>query len=94
MNSTTIIAFDQHAATTVDGIGTTTYTYHPAGQPGAGQVASVDGPLPDDTITYTYDELGRVVTRSINGAANTVTWTYDALGRIGYDPISWTGELS
>jgi YD repeat-containing protein len=27
------------------GRGTTAYTYHPAGQPGAGQVASVDGPL-------------------------------------------------
>jgi hypothetical protein len=27
-----------------------------------------------------YDELGRVVERAINGAANTVTWTFDALG--------------
>ena len=69
-------------ATMVDGIGTTTYAYKAAGTLGAGQVASVDGPLTDDTITYPYDPLGRVVTRAINGTANTVTWTFDALGRV------------
>lgn len=69
-------------ATMVDGTGTTAYTYHPAGTLGAGQVATVDGPLTNDTIAYTYDELGRVVTRSINGAANTTTQGYDALGRV------------
>jgi YD repeat-containing protein len=68
-------------ATMVDGTGTTTYTYRTAGQTGAGQVASVDGPLPNDTMTYEYDELGRVTSRAINGAANTVTWTFDSLGR-------------
>jgi len=45
-------------------------------------VASVDGPLVNDTITYTYDELGREVTRAINGAANRTTQVYDALGRV------------
>jgi RHS repeat-associated protein len=69
-------------STMVDGTGTTTYTYHPAGGLGAGQVASVDGPLANDTITYTYDELGRVASRAINGAANTTTQMYDALGRV------------
>jgi YD repeat-containing protein len=69
-------------ATMVDGIGTTSYTYHPVGQLGAGQVAGVDGPLGADTITYGYDQLGRVTTRAINGAANTVTWAFDALGRV------------
>jgi RHS repeat-associated protein len=69
-------------ATMVDGTGTTSYTYHPAGSLGAGHVASVDGPLTDDTITYAYDELGRVVSRAINGAANTTTQVYDALGRV------------
>jgi RHS repeat-associated protein len=69
-------------ATMVDGTGTTSYAYHPAGGLGAGQVASVDGPLTDDTITYAYDELGRVVSRAINGAANTTTQVYDALGRV------------
>jgi RHS repeat-associated protein len=65
-----------------DGTGETAYTYHPAGQLGAGQVATVDGPLPDDTIGYTYDVLGRVVGRTIHGAANAVTVQYDALGRV------------
>lgn len=45
-------------------------------------MASVDGPLTDDTITYTYDQLGRVTVRAINGSANTVTWAFDALGRV------------
>ena len=66
--------------TQYDETGTTTYTYHPAGQLGAGLVASVDGPLVDDTITYVYDELGRVVSRAINGVA--AAQQYDALGRV------------
>jgi YD repeat-containing protein len=52
-----------------DGTGTTAYTYHPAGALGAGQVASVDGPLANDTIAYMYDVLGRVATRAVNGVA-------------------------
>jgi RHS repeat-associated protein len=69
-------------ATMVDGAGTTTYAYKPIGTPGATQLASIDGPLDDDTITYDYDELGRVVTRSVNGAANWTSETYDPLGRV------------
>ena len=69
-------------ATMVDGIGTTTYTYKATGTNGAGRVATIDGPLTDDTISYTYDELGRVVQRTINGSANQVDWTFDALGRV------------
>jgi RHS repeat-associated protein len=69
-------------ATMIDGTGTTTYAYHPPGVLGAGQVASIDGPLPNDTITYGYDELGRVTTRQINGVANALSVAYDALGRI------------
>ncbi len=88
-------------ATMIDGTGTTVSTYHPAGQLGAGQVASVDGPLVDDTIAYVYDELGRVVSRAINGVA--AGKAYDALGRVttetnvlgtftyGYDGV--TGRL-
>jgi RHS repeat-associated protein len=66
-------------ATMLDGTGTTTYAYHPSGELGAGQVASVDGPLNHDTITYVHDELGRVTTRAIDGVA--ATQTYDPLGR-------------
>lgn len=47
-------------ATMLDGTGTTAYTYPAAGETGAGQVASVNGPLTADTITYAYDDLGRV----------------------------------
>ena len=68
--------------TMVDGVGTTVYAYKAPGMLGAGQVATVDGPFTDDTIAYTYDQLGRVTERTINGAANTVTWTFDALGRV------------
>jgi RHS repeat-associated protein len=64
----------------VDGTGTTTYTYHPPGQLGAGQVATVDGPLPNDVITYSYDQLGRVTTRAIDSVP--LTLTYDTLGRV------------
>jgi len=65
----------------VDGTGTTTYAYHPvtSGHLGAGQVATVDGPLTDDTITYGYDEVGRATSRAINGVE--ATTTYDAIGR-------------
>jgi len=69
-------------STMVDGTGTTGYTYHPVttgGTLGAGQLATVDGPLSNDTISYTYDEVGRVLSRSINAVA--ATQTYDVLGR-------------
>ena len=51
-----------------------------AAGPGSVATATVDGPLPDDTIAYTYDVLGRVVSRAINGVA--LALTYDALGRV------------
>jgi YD repeat-containing protein len=66
-----------------DGTGTTTYSYNPiTGTPtlGAGQLASVDGPLSNDTITYQYDELGRVTNRAINSVA--MITQYDAMGRL------------
>src|SRR5262249_7860290 len=43
--------------TIVDGTGTTTYAYYPVTTPpalGATRLASVDGPLTNDTITYQY----------------------------------------
>jgi RHS repeat-associated protein len=81
---------DGRLATMTDGTGTTTYAYHPVATPpglGAGQLASVDGPLANDTIGYAYDELGRVTSRTLNGVAT--TWAYDALGRLTTltDPI-------
>ncbi|MCW5559314.1 MAG: RHS repeat protein, partial [Verrucomicrobiae bacterium] len=72
-----------------DGTGTTSYGYHLVADPpvpGAGQLASVDGPLPADTITYTYDALGRRLGTAVNAAAAS-TFAYDAAGRL-------TGETS
>lgn len=71
--------------TMTDGTGTTTYRYNGIASPpapGAGQLASIKGPLGHDKITFAYDELGRVTNRSINGAANSSTWTFDSLGRV------------
>lgn len=67
----------------IDGTGTTHYEYIPinvAPTLGAGRLASVEGPLSNDTITFTYDELGRRVTRAIDGVS--ASKTYDAGGRI------------
>lgn len=69
--------------TMTDGIGTTTYGYLPVTVPprlGAGNLTSVDGPFTNDTIAYSYDELGRLVQTSINGVS--MLDTYDALGRV------------
>src|SRR5438093_12383159 len=57
----------------------TTYPVTTGGTLGAAQLATVDGPLINDTISYSYDELGRLLGRSINGVA--ATQTYDELGR-------------
>lgn len=70
-------------ATMTDGTGTTLYRYHPitdAGNPGAGRIAAIDGPLASDTITCEYDELGRCVTTSVNGVPSTIS--LDAAGRL------------
>jgi RHS repeat-associated protein len=65
-----------------DAIGTTIYTYNPVTSSpslGAGRVASVGGPLPNSLVTYQYDELGRPISRAINGVAQAIT--YDVLNR-------------
>jgi RHS repeat-associated protein len=70
-------------ASMTDGSGTTTYAFNAISQTpalGAGQLSSVDGPLSNDAISYTYDELGRVTERSINGVS--LSTTYDALHRV------------
>jgi RHS repeat-associated protein len=72
----------------IDGIGTTTYSYNSVTAPpalGAGQLSSIDAPVANDTITFSYDQLGRVTNRSINGIANSETWTFDSLGRVNTD---------
>ncbi|PYM13244.1 MAG: hypothetical protein DME18_09465 [Verrucomicrobia bacterium] len=66
-----------------DGTGLTTFSYNPiigVSSPGAGSLATIDGPLQNDTIAYTYDQLGRVARESINGASVAASW--DAAGRL------------
>ena len=76
--------YDRVASMT-DGTGLTSYGYNPVPAPpalGSARLASVDGPLNNDTITYSYDELGRAIDRSVNGAANAASMVYDSLGRV------------
>ncbi len=63
-----------------DGTGTTVYNYRAIGSLGAGQVETMDGPLTNDTIGLAYDELGRIVSRTLDSV--TTTWSYDELGRL------------
>jgi RHS repeat-associated protein len=73
-----------------DGVGTTTYSYNPITTPpvlGAGKLVSVTGPLLNSAVTYHYDAVGRVVTRTINGVPQSTT--YDLLGR----PVAVTNAL-
>ncbi len=67
--------------TMVDGVGTNTYSYYAVnGTVGSGKLQAVDGPFANDTITYTYDKLGRVASRILNGSTNLLS--YDSLGRV------------
>jgi RHS repeat-associated protein len=73
----------QRVTAVTDGAGTTSYSYIAVtGSPvlGAGRLATMTGPLPNEALTYGYDELGRMVHRAINGVDSAVT--YDAAGRI------------
>jgi RHS repeat-associated protein len=62
-----------------DGTGTTSLAYGHTGLAGAMRLASVTGPR-GENVTYSYDELGRMVARSVDGVA--LTLGYDPLGRI------------
>ena len=68
-----------------DGTGTTSYAYNAitgSSSLGAGQLASVAGPISSSAVAYTYDALGRVLTNTVNGSANSTSFTYDSLGRV------------
>jgi RHS repeat-associated protein len=74
-------------ASMTDATGLTTYAYGtvPLSKPapaisGAGQLASIDGPLDNDTITFSYDEWARNIGSSINGFGQTAQ--IDAIGRV------------
>jgi len=71
-------------ASFTDGVGATSYSYVPIdatnGTYGDGQLASVNGPWSNDTISYSYDLLGRVVERSVDGDVTTLS--FDTLDRV------------
>jgi len=64
-----------------DGTGTTQYSYMPVGAPGALRLQREASPLPNSTITYAYDPLGRVSSRTVTGSG-TETFQYDAINRL------------
>jgi RHS repeat-associated protein len=67
----------------MDATGPTVLSYYPVAIDsvfGDTMLKDVDGPLTNDTVTLTYDELGRQTTYSVNGVAS--SWTYDSLGRM------------
>ncbi len=64
-----------------DGTGTTTYEYFAVGALGALKLQQETGPLASSTITYAYDELGRLSTHTVSGAG-VETFAYDAIGRL------------
>jgi YD repeat-containing protein len=68
-------------ASMTDGAGTTAYGYVPVGELGALQLAQESGPLADSAIAYAYDELGRLASRTVQGAG-AESFAYDALGRL------------
>ncbi len=73
----------QRLTTMTDGVGRTSYRYNPVtanATLGANKLAEVIGPLPNEVVTYAYDELSRAVSHVINGVAQTMT--FDAVGRI------------
>jgi len=74
----------ERIASVTDGSGTTTYLYNKISTNtpalGAGKLAGKMGPLPQDAVTFAYDELGRITSRTINGVSQ--TWIRDTLGRV------------
>jgi RHS repeat-associated protein len=72
-----------------DAIGTTSYTYNPIDgtSPGAGRLASTNGPIADDSIFLSYDWLNRAFKTELKAdSSGTVLWTeeadIDSLGRV------------
>src|SRR5262245_9432956 len=71
-----------------DGTGTTKYSYVPIGSLGALQLSQESSPVASSAISYAYDELGRLTSRTVQGAG-AETFAYDAIGRL----ITHTNDL-
>jgi RHS repeat-associated protein len=83
-----------------DGTGTRQYTYVPVGTLGALQVLQESGPLASSAITAAYDELGRLASRTVQGAG-AESFAYDAISRLtthasdlGSFAFSYLGQTS
>jgi YD repeat-containing protein len=83
-----------------DGNGTSQYSYVPVGSLGALKLQQEAGPLLNSAITYAYDQLGRVTSRTVSGAG-TETVQYDVLGRtvghtsdLGPFTLTYLGQTS
>ena len=72
----------RRAGSVTDATGTTNYNYYPVGVLGARRVQTVDGPLDNDTITYGYDELGRINSTQIEAPSRVEAQAFDALDRL------------
>jgi hypothetical protein len=64
-----------------DGTGTRQYAYVPVGAPGALQLQQEAGPLAASAIASAYDALGRLSSRTVQGAG-AETFQHDAIGRL------------
>jgi len=69
------------ATAMTDGTGTTSYAYVPVGSLGALQLQSETTPLASGAISYAYDALGRLSSRTVQGSG-AETFAYDAIGRL------------
>jgi RHS repeat-associated protein len=74
-------AYYPRVASMTDGTGTTSYSYVPVGSLGALQLQQETIPAPSASISYVYDELGRLASRTGSGAG-AEDFDYDALGRL------------
>ncbi len=64
----------------VDGFGTTTFTYYPAGVPGAGKIATMTAPAPNHTVALQYDAIGRQIGLTLDGIVQ--SRSFDGEGRL------------
>lgn len=90
--STVTYSYDPHylrLSSVANGWGTVSYSYNPyitsssSTTTGAGKVSTVtNSVISNSDISYSYDVVGRVTNRSINGSSNSTTWAYDAMSRI------------
>ncbi|PZA14130.1 hypothetical protein, partial [Parazoarcus communis] len=51
-----------------DGTGTTTFGYHQPGALGALKAAGEDGPWLNDTVSWSYDALGRMIEQRVGSS--------------------------